>query len=92
MFDFYKNILELSNARVHTDMRIYTTEFINYLSLIIGCRVKNKLVRLQLHTKYSFKQILEYLKSYTKQSSDGLEWRDSKMLKYVESLAQLLVI
>ena len=34
MFDFYKNILELSDARVNTDMRIYTTEFINYLSLI----------------------------------------------------------
>ena len=54
--------------------------------------VKNKLVRLQLHTKYSFKQILEYLKSYTKQSSDGSEWRDSKMLKDVETLAQLLGI
>ena len=43
MFDFYKNILELSDARVNTDMRIYTTEFINYLSLIIGLGVGLKI-------------------------------------------------
>lgn len=88
MFNFYKNILDLSNARLHTDMKIYTTEFINYLSLIIGCKVKNKLVQLQLNKKYSFKQVLEYLKSYKKQTFDGVDWRDSKMLQYVESIAQ----
>ena len=69
-------------------MKIYTTEFINYLSLIIGCKVKNKLVKLQLNKKYSFKQVLEYLKSYKKQTFDGVDWRDSKMLQYVESIAQ----
>ena len=66
--------------------------FGNYLiNNWVGCRVKNKLIRLQLHTKYSFEQIIEYLKSHTKQS-DGSEWRNSKMLKYVETLVQLLGI
>ena len=69
-------------------IKIYTTEFINYLSLIIGCKVKNKLVQLQLNKKYSFKQVLEYLKSYKKQTFDGVDWRDSKILQYVESIAQ----
>ena len=92
MFNFYKNILELSNARLHNDMRIYTTEFINYLSLIIGCRVKNELIKLDLHKKYSFKQILDYLTSYKKQSTDGKKWRDSKILNYVKSLVDSLGI
>ncbi|WP_429985563.1 transposase, partial [Mycoplasmopsis bovis] len=34
MFNFYKNNLELSKTRVHSEMKVYTTEFINYLSLI----------------------------------------------------------
>nr|WP_277735197.1 transposase [Mycoplasmopsis bovis] len=29
MFNFYKNILELSKTRVHSEMKVYTTEFIN---------------------------------------------------------------
>ncbi|MCA8841699.1 transposase, partial [Mycoplasmopsis bovis] len=41
MFNFYKNILELSKTRVHSEMKVYTTEFINYLSLIIATKVKN---------------------------------------------------
>ena len=91
MFNFYKNILELSNTRVHTDMRVYTTEFINYLSLIIGCRVKNNLGKLGLNKKYSFKQILEYLRNYKMQFMDG-EWKSSQLLKYVEELAKQLNI
>nr|WP_307924140.1 hypothetical protein [Mycoplasmopsis bovis] len=43
MFNFYKNILELSKTRVHSEMKVYTTEFINYLSLIIATKVKNNL-------------------------------------------------
>ena len=91
MFNFYKNILELSATRVHTDMRVYTTEFINYLSLIIGCRVKNNLVKLGLDKKYSFKQILELLKSYKMQYTNG-QWRSSQLLKYVEELVKQLNI
>nr|WP_307916719.1 transposase [Mycoplasmopsis bovis] len=62
MFNFYKNILELSKTRVHSEMKVYTTEFINYLSLIIATKVKNNLIRLNLHQNYSFRQIIEYLK------------------------------
>nr|WP_307919029.1 hypothetical protein [Mycoplasmopsis bovis] len=45
-------------------MKVYTTEFINYLSLIIATKVKNNLIRLNLHQNYSFRQIIEYLRSY----------------------------
>ncbi|KNG79201.1 ISMbov4-related transposase [Mycoplasma sp. HU2014] len=73
-------------------MKVYTTEFINYLSLIIGTRVKNQFIKLDLHKNYSFKQIIEYLRSYKMEQISGKEWKKSKMLKYVQNLADLLNI
>ncbi len=35
-----------------SEMKVYTTEFINYLSLIIATKVKNNLIRLNLHQNY----------------------------------------
>ncbi len=35
MFNFYKNILELSKTRVHSEMKVYTTEFINNLAELL---------------------------------------------------------
>nr|WP_307935090.1 hypothetical protein [Mycoplasmopsis bovis] len=61
MFNFYKNILELSKTRVHSEMKVYTTE-LKLLALIIATKVKNNLIRLNLHQNYSFRQIIEYLK------------------------------
>nr|WP_307922809.1 hypothetical protein [Mycoplasmopsis bovis] len=31
---------------LHSEMKVYTTEFINYLSLIIATKVKNNFIRL----------------------------------------------
>ncbi len=38
-------------------MKVYTTEFINYLSLIIATKVKNNLIRLNLHQNYSLDRL-----------------------------------
>nr|WP_307935930.1 transposase [Mycoplasmopsis bovis] len=92
MFNFYKNILELSKTRVHSEMKVYTTEFINYLSLIIATKVKNNLIRLNLHQNYSFRQIIEYLRSYKVEVINDTEWKKRKVLKYVQGLAELLEI
>nr|WP_307928572.1 hypothetical protein [Mycoplasmopsis bovis] len=91
-FNFYKNILELSKTRVHSEMKVYTTEFINYLSLIIATKVKNNLIRLNLHQNYSFRQIIEYLRSYKVEVINDTEWKKRKVLKYVQGLAELLEI
>ncbi|WHL54584.1 transposase [Mycoplasmopsis bovis] len=92
MFNFYKNILELSKTRVHSEMKVYTTEFINYLSLIIATKVKNNLIRLNLHQNYSFRQIIEYLRSYKVEVINDAEWKKRKVLKYVQDIAELLEI
>jgi len=43
MFSLYKGILDLDTVNVHGDYRVYSTEFINYLSVIIGARVRKML-------------------------------------------------
>ncbi len=68
MFNFYKNILELSKTRVHSEMKVYTTEFINYLSLIIATKVKNNLIRLKSSSKLLIQtdyRIFEKLQSWS---------------------------
>ena len=40
MFNLYKNIIELNTTRVQGDYRVYATEFINFLSVVISSKVK----------------------------------------------------
>ena len=39
MFDLYKNLIDLDTVNVQGDYRLYATEFINYLSVVIDSRV-----------------------------------------------------
>lgn len=87
MFDFYKNIVELSKVRVHGDYRVYSTEFINFLSIIISCRVKKILFESGLSSKYSYKQIFNYLAKAKKvRIGTDLSWHSSKTVKYISEL------
>ncbi|UUD35317.1 hypothetical protein NPA07_00355 [Mycoplasmopsis caviae] len=91
-FKFYKGILELPKTAKNYEYCLYATEFINYISLIILTRVKNEFARLDLSKTYSFNQIINYLRSYKKQSDDGLNWRNSKLLDEVEKIVDILAI
>lgn len=57
MFNLYKNIIDRDTVNVHTDYRVYATELINFISVIITTRVKNEVVKKELNEKYSYKQI-----------------------------------
>lgn len=61
MFNLYKNIIDRDTVNVHTDYRVYATELINFLSVIITSRVKNEFTKKQLNKKYSYKQIFKML-------------------------------
>lgn len=45
MFNLYKNIIDRDTVNVHTDYRVYATELINFISVIITTRVKNEVVK-----------------------------------------------
>lgn len=93
MFNLYKNIIDRDTVNVHTDYRVYATELINFLSVIIATRVKNDFVKKELHKKYSYKQVFKMLSKYKKArvEVDG-PWQPVTMLKYIEEItAQLSV-
>ncbi len=43
MFDMYKNIIDRDTVNVLTDYRLYATELINFISVIITTRVRRLL-------------------------------------------------
>lgn len=94
MFKFYKNVLDITTTSVHNDYRVYATEFINYLSLIISSKVKKELNKHRLLEKYSFKQIMRYLSKYKKCRvfDKRQEWRSNQLLGYVQDIVNALGI
>lgn len=93
MFDLYKNIIDLDTVNVQGDYRLYATEFINYLSLIIDSRVKKLLSADPLASKYSFRQIFRFLsKSKRVRIADSDEWIPNATVKYVSDLLVALSV
>ena len=91
MFDFYKNIIELDNVRVHGDYRVYATEFINFLSVLISCRVRKKLQDTGLSKKYSYKQVFRYLSKAKKiRMASDATWSSNRTVKYIADLMAVL--
>ena len=87
MFDMYKNIIDRDTVNVHSDYRVYATELINLLSIIISTRVKNLFVKTELSQKYSYNQIFKMLSKYKKAKiEDNGIWRSVTMLKYIEDV------
>ena len=91
LFNLYKNIIERNTVNVHSDYRVYATEFINFLSVIITSRVKNAIVKEGLNRKYSYKQVFRMLSKYKKVKTDkDAQWEDVTKLKYIEELTTIL--
>ena len=101
MFDMYKNIIDRDTVNVQTDYRLYATELINFISVIITTRVRRLLSQTKIGNKkkrpiteiYSHKQILTYLSKYKKvRTVEGGKWHPSKRLRYIEELCDALGI
>lgn len=70
VFKMYKGILSLNSTRVHNDWSVIGTEFINYLSTIMVCRMKNVIKEKGLFKTYTFKDIMDRLTDVVKVSTD----------------------
>ncbi|MCQ2914886.1 MAG: transposase [Alphaproteobacteria bacterium] len=94
-FKLYKNILERNEVNVHGDYRLYSTEFINFLSTILVCRAKKLFVQKEIMNKHSFKQIIHYLSKCMKVRycvANENKWKDNKRLKYIQEIVEILGI
>lgn len=91
MFNLYKNIVELNTTRVHGDYRVYATEFINFLSVLISSKVKWLLSNTGIAAKYSYKQVFHYLgKSKMARCGTERSWTPTKTVKYISDLMKIL--
>jgi len=105
MFSMYKGVIDLDTVNVHSDYSIYTTELINYLSVIISLRIKKILKTTPLSKAkprkndamkmisdtYSYKQVMRYLsKSKKVRVGDSDKWVDAQTVKYVTELCSAL--
>ncbi len=103
LFGTYKNIIDRDEVNVQTDYRLFATELINFLSVIITARVQ-KLIRKTvinpekkkkrtINEVYSYKQLFIYLSKYKKiRTSEQAKWQSTKKLKYIEQLCAQLGI
>ena len=72
MFRFYKNILELDETRVHDDMSIIGTEFVNFLSILMTYRLKKAFFKTEAFREKPYKYVLKRLRRATMiRGSDG---------------------
>lgn len=93
LFNLYKNIIDRNTVNVHNDYRLYATEFINFLTVIIAMRVKKKLIETGLNKKYSQKEIFHYLSKMKKvRIGDQDKWRNSTTVAYIADIAKQLCI
>ena len=90
MFKMFKEILDLDTENVHSDVSIITSEFINYLSVILAQRLKKLYKETVLKSKtnkkgeivstttvadnYSFKQTMKYLSKIHKIRINNKTW------------------
>lgn len=92
MLNLHKNILELGPVNVHDDYRVMATEFINFLSTIIGCREKKLLIEKGLYAKMSQPQFRKILGMVHKVKQEDGTWAFGYMHKYVKDVVDLLGI
>ena len=93
MNNLHKNILKLGPDNVHDDYRIIATEFINFLSVIMGCRMKKFLIGKGVYGEYSQREVTRLLKLVRKvKTADGEGWQLENMHEYVKKLATKLDI
>ena len=102
MFNLYKNILELDKVNVQGDYRVYATEFINYLSVIVGARIrklltvsyvnkKNSKEKVSISSVYSYKQLLRILGKVKRvRVGDSDKWVQNQTLKYTADILKAL--
>lgn len=93
LFNLYKNIIDRRTVNVHNDYRVYATEFINFLSVIIASRIKKLFKEKKLADKYSFNQLMGYISKLKKIKigEDG-KWRSNTTVAYIEDICRQLNI
>jgi len=77
IFRTYKGILDMNTTREHDNYTTIGSEFVNYLSTIMACRMKNRITEEGLFGSFTFRDVMERLNDCIKTSEDenGDDWK-----------------
>ncbi len=81
MFRFYKNILDLDETRVHDDWSVIGTEFINFLSIVMTCKMRKAFEKVPQLQKVPYNHIMKKLRRATMNKGPDTEWLIRKLTK-----------
>ena len=90
MFNYYKNIVDLSHTRKHKDISIIGNEFVNFITILISTRIKKYMRSLELHKSYSYKGLFKILNSINKAKNVTTDWEFIKLTKKNTELLKVL--
>ena len=90
MFNYYKNIVDLSHTRPLKDMSIIGNEFINFITVLISTRIKKYMRSLGLHKLYSYKGFFKILNSINKAKNATSDWEFIRLTKKNTELLKTL--
>ena len=90
MFNYYKNIVDLSHTRKHKDISIIGNEFVNFITILISTRIKKHMRNLGLHNSYSYKGLFKILNSINKAKNTISDWEYIKLTKKNIELLKVL--
>lgn len=91
-FNYYKNIIELYSTNKHSDISVIGSEFINFLSIIIACKIKKDLRDRHLEDEYSYKWLFKKLVTIAKGNAGDGDWQLLQLTKANAKLLDLLEI
>ena len=87
-FRMYKDIEDLDETRVHSDYSAMGTQFVNYLSTVLSCRLVKHFGTVSELDTVPYKQVLRLLRLGQKAKDAEGEWRPRRLCK---KEAELLV-
>lgn len=88
---YYKHALELDQTRVHADLSVIGSEFIDFLSSVLTFKAINFLDSRKVLEKMSYGKVIKKLSRGKKVLLNG-EWKDSKVNPSTEELYRALEI
>ena len=88
---YYKHALGLDQTRVHADLSVIGSEFIDFLSSVLTFKVINFLDSRKVLEKMSYGKVIKKLSRGKKVLLKG-EWKDSKVNPSTEELFRTLEI
>ncbi len=95
VFKKYKNDIDLSNTKVHANFSVIGSEFVNFISVLMTCRIVHLLENKNILNDMSYGSVLTFLRSSWRKidapaeasTDDGYWWNtNDNALKLLEKL------